>query len=180
MHIAEVVTIAKSLPLLRLNTYKSLILSYSADYRRIFWKNPNFAQTENTNSMIKQDYLIRMIQEIVALLVNALLRRKRIRQEDWSEYDAMASQLLGLPLSQLQTVDVDELADRYAGEESGIEKMELASLYLLRLSEETEGSIVFKSKLRQDGLRLLKRVHASSNTYSLQREMLIRMLDHGE
>jgi hypothetical protein len=36
MHIAEVVTIAKSLPLLRLNTYKSLILSYSADYRRIF------------------------------------------------------------------------------------------------------------------------------------------------
>ena len=130
--------------------------------------------------MIKQDYLIRMIQEIVALLVNALLRRKRIRQEDWSEYDAMASQLLGLPFSQLQTVDVDELADRYAGEESGIEKMELASLYLLRLSEETEGSIVFKSKLRQDGLRLLKRVHASSNTYSLQREMLIRMLDHGE
>ena len=35
MHIAEVVTIAKSLPLLRLNTYKSLILSYSADSRRI-------------------------------------------------------------------------------------------------------------------------------------------------
>ena len=41
MHIAEVVTIAKSLPLLRLNTYKSLILSYSADYRRIFRKNPD-------------------------------------------------------------------------------------------------------------------------------------------
>ena len=39
MHIAEVVTIAKSLPLLRLNTYKSLILSYSADYRRILVKN---------------------------------------------------------------------------------------------------------------------------------------------
>ena len=42
MHIAEVVTIAKSLPLLRLNTYKSLILSYSADYRRIFIKNYKF------------------------------------------------------------------------------------------------------------------------------------------
>lgn len=39
MHIAEVVTIAKSLPLLRLNTYKSLILSYSADYRRILGKS---------------------------------------------------------------------------------------------------------------------------------------------
>ena len=43
MHIAEVVTIAKSLPLLRLNTYKSLILSYSADYRRIFDKNFAFS-----------------------------------------------------------------------------------------------------------------------------------------
>ena len=42
MHIAEVVTIAKSLPLLRLNTYKSLILSYSADYRRIFQKKTLF------------------------------------------------------------------------------------------------------------------------------------------
>lgn len=42
MHIAEVVTIAKSLPLLRLNTYKSLILSYSADYRRIFGKSNFF------------------------------------------------------------------------------------------------------------------------------------------
>lgn len=119
-----------------------------------------------------------MIQEIVSMLVNALLRRKRIRQADWSEYDAMASQLLGIPVKQLQTADVDELADRYATEESGIEKMELASLYLLRLSEEVEDSLVFKSKLRQDGLRLLKRVHASSNTYSLQREMLIRMLEH--
>ena len=38
MHIAEVVTIAKSLPLLRLNTYKSLILSYSADYKEFLRK----------------------------------------------------------------------------------------------------------------------------------------------
>ena len=43
MHIAEVVTIAKSLPLLRLNTYKSLILSYSADYRRIFHKKTAYS-----------------------------------------------------------------------------------------------------------------------------------------
>ena len=47
MHIAEVVTIAKSLPLLRLNTYKSLILSYSADYRRIFGKKHYICTMEN-------------------------------------------------------------------------------------------------------------------------------------
>lgn len=92
-----------------------------------------------------------------------------------------ASQLLGLPLSQLQTVDVDELAGplcRQKSQES--RKWNWLLCICCCLSEETEGSIVFKSKLRQDGLRLLKRVHASSNTYSLQREMLIRMLDHGE
>lgn len=64
MHIAEVVTIAKSLPLLRLNTYKSLILSYSADYRRIFskksgevtpkgWKNLAFYAKKHINSEVK-------------------------------------------------------------------------------------------------------------------------------
>lgn len=53
MHIAEVVTIAKSLPLLRLNTYKSLILSYSADYKEFSGKIlPNgveiFSKTEGS------------------------------------------------------------------------------------------------------------------------------------
>ena len=51
MHIAEVVTIAKSLPLLRLNTYKSLILSYSADYRRIFSEKDSYAMNQNLFEM---------------------------------------------------------------------------------------------------------------------------------
>ena len=41
MHIAEIRTVAKSLPLLRLNTHKSLILSYSADFSVILRKNKN-------------------------------------------------------------------------------------------------------------------------------------------
>lgn len=49
MHIAEVVTIAKSLPLLRLNTYKSLILSYSADYRRILTEKTQNDEAEKTS-----------------------------------------------------------------------------------------------------------------------------------
>ena len=53
MHIAEVVTIAKSLPLLRLNTYKSLILSYSADYRRIFWKKLFWFLKAYSSALIK-------------------------------------------------------------------------------------------------------------------------------
>lgn len=63
MHIAEVVTIAKSLPLLRLNTYKSLILSYSADYRRIFWKNLGGER------MKKEDTSIRLLPFKCILLI---------------------------------------------------------------------------------------------------------------
>ena len=57
MHIAEVVTIAKSLPLLRLNTYKSLILSYSADYRRILEK-----KTSSQIFVINIEHLFQMIE----------------------------------------------------------------------------------------------------------------------
>lgn len=39
--------------------------------------------------MIKQDYLIRMIQEIVSLIVNAILNKKKIRQKEWTEYDGL-------------------------------------------------------------------------------------------
>ena len=39
MHIAEIRTVAKSLPPLRWNTHKSLILSYSADFSVIFPEN---------------------------------------------------------------------------------------------------------------------------------------------
>lgn len=56
MHIAEVVTIAKSLPLLRLNTYKSLILSYSADYRRIFRKKYECHMDDGTLKAIIEFY----------------------------------------------------------------------------------------------------------------------------
>lgn len=61
MHIAEVVTIAKSLPLLRLNTYKSLILSYSADYRRIFLKNTTVKVAEK--AIFPGEYLVELKED---------------------------------------------------------------------------------------------------------------------
>ena len=47
--------------------------------------------------MIKQDYLLRMIQEIITLLINALLNRQKIRKESWVEYDDITRQILGVP-----------------------------------------------------------------------------------
>jgi len=61
------VTIAKSLPLLRLNTYKSLILSYSADYRRILGKNRKYTD------VVAKDRLLPSVKEVFQMLITFML-----------------------------------------------------------------------------------------------------------
>ena len=62
--------------------------------------------------MIKQDYLLRMIQEIITLLINALLNRQKIRKESWVEYDDITRQILGVPSENLVGMSADEIIDR--------------------------------------------------------------------
>lgn len=127
--------------------------------------------------MIKQDYLIRMIQEIITLVVNAILNKKRIQQKEWKEYDAMVEQVLGLSSKELLNIDIQELLEKYKGGTDRTDKIELAGINMLRLSEEIEDNILLKSRLRQDGLQLLKYVQKEANAYSLQREYLIKLLE---
>ncbi|RRD93313.1 hypothetical protein [Bacteroides heparinolyticus] len=127
--------------------------------------------------MIKQDYLIRMIQEIITLVVNAILNKKRIQQKEWKEYDAMAEQVLGLSSNELLNIDIQELIEKYKEETDRTDKIELAGINMLRLSEEIEDNILLKSRLRQDGLQLLKYVQKEADAYSLQREYLIKLLE---
>ena len=124
--------------------------------------------------MVKQDYLVRMIQEIISAIARAILNKKKIRQQDRDEYDLLTQQMLGFPVKELATMDVQELIERYANR---IGKIELASMYLLRFSEEVEDDILLKSKLRQDGIRLLKYVQQEDTNFSIQRDCLIRMLE---
>ena len=112
--------------------------------------------------MVKQDYLVRMIQEIISAIARAILNKKKIRQQDRDEYDLLTQQMLGFPVKELATMDVQELIDRYANEEDRIGKIELASVYLLRFS---------------DGIRLLKYVQQEDTNFSIQRDCLIRMLE---
>ena len=82
MHIAEVVTIAKSLPLLRLNTYKSLILSYSADYRRIFTKN-NIALINHIDIIVLTAIIAHFFNLNIDIPVFHLLLKYFISKEVW-------------------------------------------------------------------------------------------------
>ena len=130
--------------------------------------------------MIKPDYLIRMIQEIISLIVNMILNKKKFRKDEWTEYDCLTRQILGLPQEQLQSMNPDELIDHYEGDPNRMGKIELAAMTLLKISDEMESNILQKSKLRQDGLTLLKYVQKESSTFSIQRTDLIRMIEINE
>ena len=127
--------------------------------------------------MIKQDYLLRMIQEIITLLVNALLNRQKIRKESWVEYDDITRQILGLPSENLVDMSADEIIVRYKDDPNQMGKTELAAVTMLKISDEMgDEQLTLKSRLKQDGLALLEYVQAEGDTYSIQRMALITML----
>ncbi len=125
--------------------------------------------------MIKQDYIVRMIQEIISLIVDAILNKKNIRQKDWEEYDRMTQQLLGLSSRELLNMSADEIIDRYNNESDCNDKIELAAVNMMKMAEETEDNTLLRSKLRQDSLSLLIYLQ-EHGTPSLIRESLIALL----
>ena len=127
--------------------------------------------------MIKQDYLLRMIQEIITLLINALLNRQKIRKESWVEYDDITRQILGVPSEHLVDMSADEIIERYKDDPNHMGKTELAAVTMLKISDEMgDEQLVLKSKLKQDGLALLEYVQTKGDTFSIQRVVLIAQL----
>ena len=127
--------------------------------------------------MIKQDYLLRMIQEIITLLINALLNRQKIRKESWVEYDDITRQILGVPSENLVDMSAEEIIDRYQDDPNQMGKTELAAVTMLKISDEMgDEQLVLKSRLKQDGLALLEYVQTKGDTFSIQRVSLMAML----
>ena len=127
--------------------------------------------------MIKQDYLLRMIQEIISLLINALLNRQKIRKESWVEYDDITRQILGVPSENLVDMNAEEIISRYQDDPNQMGKTELAAVTMLKISDEMgDEQLVLKSKLKQDGLALLEYVQTKGDTFSIQRVALMAML----
>lgn len=131
--------------------------------------------TEIDTAMIKQDYIVRMIQEIISLIVDAILNKKRIRQRDWEEYDRISRQILGFPTHDLLNMTAQELIDRYSGSTDSSEKIELAAVNMLKMAEEAEDNTLLRSGLRQNSLALFTHLQANT-TPSLLRESIIALL----
>ena len=128
--------------------------------------------------MIKQDYLIRMILEIITLIANALLNKQKIRSQNWVEYDCLTRQILEVPSDQLKGMLPEEIIDKYEGDTNRMGKIELAAMTLLKISDELESdNLLLKSNLKQNGIELLKFVQTQGDTFSLQRMSLISLLE---
>ena len=129
--------------------------------------------------MIKQDYLIRMILEIITLIANALLNKQKIRKQNWIEYDCLTRQILGVPTENLKDMTLDEIREKYQGDPNEMGKVELSDMTMLKMAEDIGNeNLLLKSKLRQNGLHLLKQVQEDSNTYSIQRITLIQAIEN--
>ena len=128
--------------------------------------------------MIKQDYLIRMILEIITLIATALLNKQKIRPQSWVEYDCLTRQILEVPSDQLKDMSPEEIIDKYEGDTNRMGKIELAAMTLLKISDELDtNNLLLKYRLKQNGTELLKFVQSQGDTFSLQRMSLINMLD---
>ena len=131
--------------------------------------------------MIKQDYLLRMIQEIIALIVQALLNKRKIAKSSWTEYDNLSTQLLGATTADLSRMDADAIIARYQDNPDKWELCELAATLLLKLSDEADDAqVVTKARLRQNGTSLLEYVQANGPNFSLQRSQLLQLLKSGQ
>ena len=126
--------------------------------------------------MIKQDYLVRMILEIITLIANALLNKQKIRPQSWVEYDCLTRQILEIPSDQLKDLSPEEIIDKYEGDTNRMGKIELAAMTMLKISDEFEADdLLLKSKLKQNGIELLKFVQTQGDTFSIQRMAILQM-----
>ncbi len=127
--------------------------------------------------MIKQDYIVRMIQEIISLIIDAILNKKNIKQKEWEEYDRIAQQILGLSTHEILNMSAEEIIDRYKNSPNGNDKLELVAVNMMKMSEETNSNILLRSKLRQNCLSLFVYLQKHT-TPSLLRETLISLLQN--
>lgn len=127
--------------------------------------------------MIKHDYIIRMIQEIISLIANAIIKKKKLDNKELDTYEYTTHEILGISPKELTGMNANEIISQYSQSENGMDKLELAAVSLLLFSEEiTDSNLLLKSKLKQDGIFLLKYLQENSGSYSLQREFIINMI----
>lgn len=124
--------------------------------------------------MIQKDYLVRMIQKTISLLVQALLQKRKLGKKEIDEYQDMTEQILGITPEDLVNYNPDEIIKKYSDREENNDMVELAAMTMLMIAEELDNeNLLQKSRLEQNGIYLLKYLQENSGMFSLQREEII-------
>lgn len=127
--------------------------------------------------MIKQDYLLRMIEEIISLISMIIINRKHLARDEWVEYESISRQIMGFDTENLINMDAKDIIGIYKNNRDSLGIMEMAAMIMLKMSEETENNPVVKSRLRQNGYELLKYVDRTSPNFSIQRKSIISLME---
>lgn len=111
------------------------------------------------------------------MIVTAIIKKKRLDNKELEKYEYNTHEMLGVRPKELMDISTDEIISQYSTSENGMDKIELIAVSLLLFSEETANDqLLLKSRLKQNGLFLLKYLQQNSNSYSIQREMLMKMI----
>ena len=127
--------------------------------------------------MIQKDYIVRMIEKIISLLVEALLQKRKLENNEIDEYKDVTKQILGMTPSDLVNYSPESIIDKYSCLPESAGRIELAALIMIMISNELdEGNILQKARLEQNGVGLLKYLQQNSGTFSFQREEIINKI----
>jgi hypothetical protein len=111
--------------------------------------------------MIKSDYLIRQLAQLIQALTALILRSEKLLPEEKIDLLKQSCELLGLKKEDLSTLSCEQLIDLFSRQSFGLEKLEMAAYILLQNQQKTKAK------------QLLSHVDQHSNCYSLDREIIL-------
>jgi hypothetical protein len=114
--------------------------------------------------MIKSDYLIRQLAQLIQALIELIFRSEKLLPEEKIDLSKQACKLLELKEADLLILSGDQLIDLFSQQPLGLEKLEIAA-YVLLLNQQ-------KMKAQQ----LLFYVDQYSDCYSLNRKIILDKL----
>ena len=125
--------------------------------------------------MLKKDYLIRQIHELVRVLFELLLKSKGNSQKEEKEIFNQAYSFLNLTKEDLLERSSDQIIELFENETLGLEKLELVGFLLFN---EFKFADDFKDEyLLQLSKDILTYVDRHSDSYSLERQMVFQQIN---
>lgn len=124
---------------------------------------------------IKTDFLIRQIQEFLALLIGLILGVNKEKFAKRMEISFQAYKLLDLDPQQISSLTVEEVFTHFEKDPTGVDKAELLaySIFNQYIASENREEHIDLARLANG---ILREVDQKSSLYSMERKMTLELL----